>query len=118
MRSPAVDVVGVAAVAGIIPGDGDGPDRTLAESRRTRSGPGCDGCCEAVWPKLPAGTVGLEWARKKLAMGSLEELLMAPVGVFGTGVWTVMGSRRDGAPGALETMTWLKVVSMYTSRVA
>lgn len=113
MRSPAADVVGVAAVAGIMPGDGDGPGGTLVESRRTRSEAGCDGCCcEAPWPKLPVGTVGLAWARKKFAMGSLEELLIAPVGVFGTGVWMGTGSRSDGAPGVLDTMTWLKVVRM------
>lgn len=106
MRSPAADAVGVAAVAGIIPGDGDGPRGRLAESRRTRSEAGCDGgCCEAPWPKLLVGTVGLEWARKKFAMGSLEELLIAPVGVFGTGVWMGTGSRSDGALGALDTMT-------------
>lgn len=45
MRSPPpADVVGVAAAVGMIPGDVDGPETTLAELRRTRSGPVC-ACC-------------------------------------------------------------------------
>lgn len=53
------------------------------------------------------------WARKKLATGSLEEVLLEPVGVLGTGSGSVYVS---GPPrGLLPTMTWLKVVRMYTS---
>lgn len=50
------------------------------------------------------------WDRKKLATGSLEELLIEPVGVFGTGSGSGYGT---GAPsGFLPTTTWLKVVKM------
>lgn len=47
MRSPAAEVEGVCAEAGISPGDGECPARALKESRRARDG-GWDGAEEAM----------------------------------------------------------------------
>lgn len=112
IRSPAADVVGVSAVC-ITPGDWEGPLRS-PDSRRgivVESGRPCEfwawevgvNVAEAGALVATGGTWVVGWERKKLATGSLEELLIEPVGVFGTG----SGSGYEtGAPsGFLPTMT-------------
>lgn len=119
IKSPAAEVVGVSAVC-ITPGDWEGPLGS-PESRRgivVERGRLCEfwvwdvgvNVAEAGALVATGGAWAGGWDRKKLATGSLEELLIDPVGVLGTG----SGSGNEtGAPsGFLPTITWLKVVKM------